>query len=58
MQLREVYSQLGGLVSFDLDCGYVRDADGNAVSGSPSRLVSLRGPYTPAGIFRTWMFKA
>ena len=57
-QLREMYSQVSGLVSFDLDCGYVRDADGNPVSGSPSRLLGLRGPYPPSGIFRTWMFKA
>lgn len=57
-RLRELIPQGIGFLSVDLDAGYVRDSDGNAVSGSPSALVHVKGPYAPAGIFRTWVIKA
>ncbi|WP_049949822.1 hypothetical protein [Sorangium cellulosum] len=48
-------SKLAGMFSIDLDAGYVRDARGEPVSGSPLRFVGIKSPYPPGGIFRTWM---
>jgi len=56
-KLRELLSPPSGTLSIDLDCGYLRDAGGAPVSGSPLRMLGLPEPYAPAGIFRTWIFK-
>ena len=46
-----------GVISIDLDCGYLREANGDPVSGSPGRMLRLAPPYPPGGIFRTWILK-
>lgn len=54
-RLREVTSQMPGLLVVELDAGLVRDAGGNQVSGSVARLLGGSPPYPPGGIFRSWM---
>jgi len=54
----EMAAQQPGMISIDLDTGYLRDTNGRSVSGTPARLLSLAPPYAPAGIFRTWILKA
>jgi hypothetical protein len=45
----------GGLILIDLDCDYVFDANGQAVSGSASLLAGGKPPVRPGGIFRSWI---
>jgi hypothetical protein len=45
----------GGLILIDLDCDYIFDADGQAVSGSASVLAGGKPPVRPGGIFRSWI---
>jgi hypothetical protein len=45
----------GGLILIDLDCDYIFDVNGQAVSGSASVLAGGKPPVRPGGIFRSWI---
>jgi hypothetical protein len=45
----------GGVIMVDLDCDYLQDASGVAVSGSAGPLAGIKPPVRPGGIFRSWI---
>jgi hypothetical protein len=45
----------GGVILIDLDCDYVQDSTGAAVSGSAARLAGIASAIRPGGIFRSWI---